>query len=205
MTPRVAALTGALVLVAACRGDNAAPPDAKAPSSASPGAVDGFPSGTIGRVATAAEIQAWDIDVNPTGRGLPLGRGTHGEGATIFAAKCAACHGAHGEGMATYPKLVGRDPRGGFPFGRDPKIAKTVGNYWPYSTTLFDYIRRAMPLTAPGSLSSNDVYDLVAFLLAENDVIARDEVIDQRSLPNVRMPARDRFVRDNRTGGAVFR
>jgi len=107
--------------------------------------------------------------------------------------------------MAIYPKLIGREPRSDFPFGRDPKIVKTIGNYWPYSTTVFDYVRRAMPLTAPGSLSSNEVYDLVAYLLAENGIIPRDAVIDQRSLPAVKMPARDRFVRDDRTGGAVCR
>ena len=187
MTPRIVLSLGAFALVAACR-------DGKTAQTA-----------TIGRAATPAEIQAWDIDVNPTGRGLPPGRGTHDEGARLFAAKCAACHGARGEGMAIYPKLIGREPRAEFPFGRDPKIPKTVGNYWPYSTTLFDYVRRAMPLTAPGSLSSTEVYDLVAFLLAENEVIARDAVVDQRSLPAIRMPARDRFVRDDRTGGAVFR
>lgn len=205
MTLRVAVSIGALALIAACRAERATPHERRAPSVAGPNAVVDVPLGTIGRLATAAEVQAWDIDVNPSGLGLPPGRGTHDQGARLFAAKCAACHGAHGEGMAIYPKLIGREPRAGFPFGRDPKIAKTIGNYWPYSTTLFDYIRRAMPLTSPGSLSSNDVYELVAFLLAENDVIARDAVIDQRSLPAIRMPARDRFVRDDRTGGAAFR
>jgi len=163
----------------------------------------------IGRVATAAEVAAWDIDANPAGVGLPPGRGTHAEGAPIYAAKCASCHGPRGEGMgsgaAAYPKLVGREPRDGFPFGKDRKHVKTVGNYWPYATTVYDYIHRAMPLTAPGSLTPHEVYSLTAFLLAENEVIARDAVIDATTLRAVRMPARDRFVRDDRTGGPTFR
>ena len=199
MTPRFLALISAFSLAAACRGAD------QSSSSAGQIARADVSFGTIGRVATAAEVQAWDIDVNPTGRGLPPGRGTPDEGARVFAAKCAVCHGAHGEGMAIYPKLIGRDPHDDFAFGRDPKLVKTIGNYWPYSTTLFDYIRRAMPLSAPGSLSSNEVYDVVAFLLAENQVIARDAVVDRRTLPAIQMPARDRFVRDDRTGGGAFR
>ena len=199
MTPRFLALISAFSLAAACRGAD------RSSSSAGQIARADVSFGTIGRVATAAEVQAWDIDVNPTGRGLPPGRGTPDEGARVFAAKCAVCHGAHGEGMAIYPKLIGRDPHDDFAFGRDPKLVKTIGNYWPYSTTLFDYIRRAMPLSAPGSLSSNEVYDVVAFLLAENQVIARDAVVDRRTLPAIQMPARDRFVRDDRTGGSAFR
>jgi cytochrome c len=162
-----------------------------------------------GRAATAAEAAAWDLDANPAGVGLPPGSGTHARGAVVYAQQCASCHGARGEGMGTgaaaYPKLVGREPREGFPFGQDLKHVKTVGNYWPYATTVYDYIRRAMPLTAPGSLAPDDVYALTAFLLAENEIIARDAVVDAASLPGVRMPARDRFVRDDRTGGATFR
>lgn len=205
MTPRLLALFSGLVLVAACRGGDA--PGGGSGTSTSGGQVarPDVSFGTIGRVATAAEVQAWDIDVNPTGRGLPPGRGTPDEGARVFAARCAACHGARGEGLAMYPKLIGRDPHDDFAFGRDPKLVKTIGNYWPYSTTLFDYIRRAMPLTAPGSLSSDEVYDVVAFLLAENNVIARDAVMDRRTLPAVNMPARNRFVRDDRAGGSGFR
>lgn len=160
---------------------------------------------TIGRVATAQEIRAWDIDANAEGVGLPAGRGTYGRGATLFAERCAACHGAHGEGIPPYPRLIGREPRDGFPFGRDAKYVKTIGNYWPYATTVFDYINRAMPLTAPGSQRADDVYSLVAFLLAENEVIARESVVDAASLPKIHMPARDHFVRDDRTGGATFR
>jgi S-disulfanyl-L-cysteine oxidoreductase SoxD len=205
MTVRIVGLVGALVFATACGGADTARSDDRVAHSSGQLARGDVPLGTIGRVATAAEIQAWDIDVNPTGHGLPIGRGTHDSGAQLFAAKCAVCHGAHGEGMAIYPRLIGREPRDDFAFGRDPKLVKTIGNYWPYSTTLFDYVRRAMPLNAPGSLSSNEVYNLVAFLLAENGIIARDSVIDQRTLPAVRMPARKRFVRDDRTGGSAFR
>lgn len=160
---------------------------------------------TIGRVATAQEIRAWDIDANAHGVGLPPGRGTYARGATVFAERCVACHGTHGEGIPPYPRLIGREPRDSFPFGRDAKYVKTIGNYWPYATTVFDYINRAMPLTAPGSQRADDVYSLVAFLLAENEVIGREAVVDAASLPKIHMPARDHFVRDDRTGGAVFR
>ncbi|HVX41771.1 MAG TPA: cytochrome c [Gemmatimonadaceae bacterium] len=161
--------------------------------------------GSIGRAATLAEVAAWDIDVNPTGKRLPPGRGTYAQGAALFSQKCAACHGAHGEGQAIYPRLIGRDPRDGFPFGQDPQYVKTIGNYWPYATTVFDYVRRAMPLTAPGSLHPDEIYSVTAFLLGENAIIDRSAVIDARTLPAIRMPARDRFVRDNRTGGPTFR
>lgn len=167
----------------------------------------------VGRAATPAEVAALDIDVAPDGAGLPPGHGSVTEGAAIFAAKCAVCHGPAGEGQqgppaagqAAAPRLVGREPREGFPFGRDPKLVKTIGNYWPYATTLFDYVRRTMPLTAPGSLENNEVYALVAYLLAENEVVPRTAVMDSASLAGVRMPARDRFVPDDRRGGATFR
>lgn len=160
--------------------------------------------GDIGHRATPDEIRPWDIDVSPDGHGLPPGRGTYAAGASVFAARCAACHGAKGEGLGPYPKLIGREPRDGFPFGRDLKYVKTIGNYWPYATTVYDYVHRAMPLTAPGSLEPDEVYSVVAYLLAENEIVPRTVVLDARSLPAIRMPARDRFVRDDR-GGATFR
>jgi cytochrome c len=158
----------------------------------------------IGQAPPAAAVKALDIDVNPRGDNLPPGRGTAAEGARVFAAKCAACHGAKGEGLATFPKLIGRDPRD-FSFAQDFRLVKTVGNYWPYATTIYDYVNRAMPLTAPGSLTPDEVYAVTAFLLAENEVIPRTAVMDAASLPKVRMPARDHFVPDDRAGGAVFR
>jgi len=153
----------------------------------------------FGRPATAAEITAWDIAVRPDAKGLPPGRGTAREGASIYARRCAVCHGATGrEGPAE--RLVGREPREGFPFGRDPTLVKTVGNYWPYATTLYDYINRAMPLNAPGSLAPEDVYSLVAYLLWRNEIIADTAVIDRRTLPRVVMPTKDRLVVDDRRG-----
>lgn len=160
---------------------------------------------TIGRTADSAELRAWDIDVNPAGRGLPAGRGTYAAGAAVFAQKCASCHGPHGEGIGPYPKLIGREPRTGFPFGQDPRLVKTIGNYWPYATTIYDYVHRAMPLTAPGSLSPDELYAVVAYLLAENEIIDRSAVMDARTLPQVRMPARVHFVPDDRRGGTSFR
>src|SRR4029079_4920476 len=113
-------------------------------------------------------------------------------------AQCAICHGAAGEGIPPTPALIGRDPREGFPFAGAFKLRKTIGNYWPYATTLYDYIRRAMPLPAPGTLSSDDVYSLTAYLLSANEVIPAGSSLDSASLVAVKMPARDKFVRDDR-------
>jgi mono/diheme cytochrome c family protein len=158
----------------------------------------------FGRPATADEIAAWDIAVRPDGRGLPAGRGTARDGAAIYASRCASCHGVTGqEGPAD--RLVGREPREEFPFGRDPTLVKTVGNYWPYATTLYDYINRAMPLNAPGSLAPDEVYGLVAYLLWRNEIVADTAVIDARTLPRVVMPARNHFVVDDRRGGPEIR
>lgn len=166
----------------------------------------------VGRPATQAEIAAWDIDANPIGAGLPAGRGTAAEGEAIFAAKCASCHGSAGEALSTAPEglppappLVGREPGDGFPFWQSSKYPKTVGNYWPYASTLYDYINRAMPLNAPGSLEASEIYALVAWILGKNEIIPSTTVIDATSLPRVAMPARDRFVPDDRRPGPEFR
>ena len=154
----------------------------------------------FGKAATTADVSAWDIDVTPDGTGLPPGTGTVPQGAAIYARKCAACHGLTGtEGPSE--RLVGREPREGFSFGRDPRFVKTVGNYWPYATTLYDYVNRAMPLDKPGSLTPDEVYGLVAFLLWRNEIVADTAVMSAHTLPQVVMPARDRFVPDNRRGG----
>lgn len=217
-TPRrsVFAAMTALVAVTSCTRDTPSQRAVtKQPQSETPSVQDSLIAqappalparfGTIGRRATSAEIHAWNIDMNASGVGLPAGRGTYARGAALFAAQCAPCHGAHGEGIGPYPKLIGREPRDGFPFGRDAKYAKTIGNYWPYATTVYDYINRAMPFPAPGSLPPDDVYSLVDFLLAENEIVDRRTVMDARTLRSIRMPARDRFVVDNRSGGRVFR
>jgi len=153
----------------------------------------------IGRPATPTEIAALDIDVGPDGQGLPPGRGTATEGAPIYAAKCASCHGKTGR-EGPNDVLVGRDPQGVFPSGKEVNVRRTIGNYWPYATTVFDYIRRAMPTPAPGSLTDNEVYGLVAFLLAANEIIPADAVMDAATLPKVVMPAHDKFVVDPRGG-----
>ncbi|WP_132053743.1 c-type cytochrome [Pseudocnuella soli] len=148
----------------------------------------------FGRPATAAQIAAIDIDVRPDGQGLPPGSGTVPEGRAIYAAKCASCHGATGvEGP--YNRLV----------SSDTSKAKAIGNYWPYATTLFDYIRRAMPFNAPGSLSNEEVYHLTSYLLHANGLVAADIEMNAANLPKVVMPAKDLFVPDDRTGGAEIR
>ncbi len=167
----------------------------------------------VGRAPTAAELSAWDVDIDPSGAGLPEGRGSAAEGANVYAQKCASCHGPAGEGQVgtpplgvpAAPRLVGRDPREGFGFGQDPKLVKTIGNYWPYATTVFDYVRRTMPITAPGSLSNSEAYAVVAYLLAENEIIEKTAVMDSVSLPRVKMPAQGKFVEDDRKGGPGFK
>jgi mono/diheme cytochrome c family protein len=150
----------------------------------------------FGRVATPEEIAAMDISIRPDGKGLPAGSGNTRSGRAIYLAKCAACHGRTGvEGSAA--RLVG-------PMG-DTGTAKTIGNYWPYATTLFDYTRRAMPYNAPGSLSADEVYSLTAFLLCANRIIDSNMIMTAKNLPGVVMPARQFFVPDDRKGGPEIR
>jgi mono/diheme cytochrome c family protein len=158
----------------------------------------------IGRAATPDEIRALDIDVMPSGAGLPDGRGTVAEGAAIYAAKCASCHGKGGEG-GTFDQLVGRDSGENFAFAKDARLVKTIGSYWPYASTLYDYTARSMPFAQPGTLTPDEVYGVVAYLLALNKLIPDDAVMDKTSLPKVVMPAHDRFVKDNRTGGRIVK
>ena len=189
--------------LAGCRRDDAREGDAALPavshSRRTPEQL------ALGHAPTAQQLAAIDIDANPAGAGLPPGQGTYAQGAAIYAQKCAFCHGAKAEGVGPYPKLVGAEPKQGFPFGRDPKIVKTIGNYWPYSTTVYDYVHRAMPFNAPGSLTPDETYAIVAWLLAENEVIPRDAIMNAQTLPKVQMPARSHFVVDDRRGGQPFR
>lgn len=154
----------------------------------------------IGSAAARTAIAAMDRDVGPDGAELPPGRGTVAEGRTLYTAQCAACHGLNGEGNEpTYPRLLGRVADAeGFKFASDPKLPHTIGNYWPHATTLFDYIRRAMPHPQPGSLSDDQVYALTAYLLAQDDVIADDAALDAAALRAVKMPYADRFRPDDR-------
>lgn len=158
----------------------------------------------LGRPATPDDIRRLDIDIMPDGRGLPTGRGTVAQGQAVYEAKCAACHGAKGEGGPN-EALVGRNAGDTFAHATNPKLVRTVGSYWPYATTLFDYTARAMPFPRPGSLSADETYGLVAYLLFLNGIAPEDAVMDQASLPKVRMPARDKFVIDNRQGGKSIR
>ncbi|MDR3469493.1 MAG: cytochrome c [Xanthobacteraceae bacterium] len=146
----------------------------------------------IGRPATAAEIAGWNIDIDRAGDNLPPGRGSVDRGRVVFAEHCASCHGAKGEG-ALGDQLVG-----GQGTLATAKPVRTVGSFWPYATTLFDYIRRAMPQNAPQSLSNDDVYAVAAFILNLNGLLPADAVLDAHALPAVRMPNRDSFVGDPR-------
>jgi cytochrome c len=158
----------------------------------------------LGRPATAADVRTRDIDVRPDGRGLPPGRGTAALGEAIFVTRCAACHGMKGEGLSA-ERLVGRTEGDSFAFATDSTLVRTVGSYWPYATTLFDYTRRAMPQPQPGSLTDSETYSLVAYLLFLNGIVAEDTVMDATSLPKAEMPARVRIVIDDRAGGPVVR
>jgi cytochrome c len=151
----------------------------------------------IGRPATPADIGPLDIDIGPDGVGLPPGHGTPADGAPIYAARCASCHGKTGK-EGPNDVLVGRLPGDAFPFAQDPRAPKTIGSYWPYATTVFDYIRRAMPPDKPGSLKDDEVYGLVAYLLSLNELIPPDGIVDAETLPTIKMPARDHFVPDTR-------
>ena len=163
-----------------------------------------LPEFGFGDAASPERIAAWDIDIGPDGEGLPPGQGSVERGETLYRMQCVQCHGAAGEG-ADYEALAGRIPGDRFPFSEDRRWPITVGNYWPYATTLFDYIRRAMPQAAPGTLPPNDVYALTAFILQLNGILEPGDSLDRASLPRIRMPARDRFVRDDRRGGPEVR
>lgn len=150
----------------------------------------------FGRPATKAEIDRLDIDIRPDGKGLPAGSGLATKGKIIFDSKCVACHGAGGIGGPN-GSLVTTTAAG----YKEKRAEKTIGNYWPYATTVFDYIRRAMPFNQPGSLTNEEVYHLTAYLLSANKLIDEKTVIDAKSLPKVIMPAQKLFVPDDRKGG----
>ena len=141
----------------------------------------------LGQPIRQADLAEWDINILPDGTNLPPGSGTPAEGAKIYAEKCALCHGENGQGGRA-ARLIGGPPKASLDGG------KTIANYWPYATTLFDFIRRAMPFTQPRSLTDDEVYALVAYLLAENKLTGANEEINATTLPKVRMPNRDNFV-----------
>jgi S-disulfanyl-L-cysteine oxidoreductase SoxD len=146
-------------------------------------------SPNLGKPISPEDVASWDISIGPSGAGLPPGSGTVKQGEAVFAAKCQACHGEKGAGTPN-DRLVGG--QGSLP-GEKPAV-KTVGSYWPYATTLFDYIRRAMPFNESKSLTSDEVYGVVAYLLNLNGVIPEGETMNAQSLPKVAMPNRDGFI-----------
>jgi S-disulfanyl-L-cysteine oxidoreductase SoxD len=146
-------------------------------------------SPNLGMPISQEDLAPWDISIGPDGAGLPPGSGTVKQGEAVFAAKCQACHGEKGAGRPN-DRLVGG--QGSLP-GDKPPI-KTVGSYWPYATTLFDYIRRAMPFNESKSLTNDEVYSAVAYLLNLNGIIPESETMNAQSLPKVTMPNRDGFI-----------
>jgi mono/diheme cytochrome c family protein len=159
-------------------------------------ALDQSPTFGVGRAPTPKELEAIDIDVTPDGRGLPPGSGTATRGKEVYASRCLICHGPTGvEGPQDV--LVG---------GQGTLVTaaavtrplKTVGSYWPYATTLWDYVRRAMPFDHPGTMATDDVYAATAYLLFLNHIVGENDVLTDQTLPQVKMPNRDGFVPDPR-------
>jgi mono/diheme cytochrome c family protein len=144
----------------------------------------------FGQPISPADAATWDISIGPDGVGLPAGSGTPAQGEAVYTAKCLACHGEKGAGKPN-DQLVG----GMGTIAPDKVPVKTVGSYWPYATTLFDYVRRAMPWDKPKSLTDSEAYAVSAYLLNLNGIIGAADVIDAQSLPKVKMPNREGFIR----------
>jgi mono/diheme cytochrome c family protein len=169
-TRRALVLAGCVVVVAGCAGSMTR----ETPN--------------LGRPATQAEVAGWDVSIAPDGRGLPPGSGTPSQGALVYTQKCQACHGEKGVGGPN-DRLVGGQ---GSLASKTP--VRTIGSYWPFSTTVFDYVRRAMPFVQPHSLSDNEVYAVTAYLLSLNGIIGEQDVMNAETLPKVKMPNRDNFI-----------
>jgi len=190
-----------MLSVGACGGNDSPRPlgSGDEVQSAAGGVVYVLPAGapdrfSFGTAASAERVALWDIHVKPDGEGLPPGRGTVSEGESVYMTQCVACHGLTGT-EGPFDRLVGTDPWEQWPVNR------AIGNYWPYATTLYDYIRRAMPQLAPGTLTADETYAVIAYLLYRNEIVDVDAVMDATTLPAVRMPAFGRFVVDDRMGG----
>ncbi|MGI9418256.1 MAG: c-type cytochrome [Geminicoccaceae bacterium] len=156
----------------------------------------------FGATPTAEEIAMVDIDAMPDGRGLPAGSGTATAGETVYAEQCAACHGENLEGVK---ETGGAALIGGRGTIGTPETKKTVESYWPYATTLFDYVKRAMPFDAPGSMSDDDIYAVSAYILHRGDIIEADAVMDASTLAAVEMPNKDGFIADPRPDLHTYR
>ncbi len=193
-------------LLAACSPEVPARSAAEAPAPSATEADPGFASLPahapehfgFGAPASADRVARWDIDVKPDGEGLPPGSGSVAEGRLIYETYCLQCHGPTGT-EGPNDRLVSAGEWEQWPAGR------TVGGYWPYATTLFDYTRKAMPQTTPGTLSDDEVYAVVGYVLHLSGIVSADAVMDSASLAAVEMPARDRFVPDDRTDGPQIR
>jgi hypothetical protein len=147
----------------------------------------------LGRPATPEEIRELDISVAPDGSGLPKGSGTVAQGQRVYKTLCANCHGDRGQGVRQYPALVGGD---GTLRSKNP--VRTVGSYWPYATTVWDYIHRMMPYPRPGSLTPDETYAVTAFILYLNGIVEEKTELNEATLPRVKMPNRNGFVPDPR-------
>lgn len=147
----------------------------------------------LGRLAQPKEIIAWDIDVRPDGQGLPEGRGTVEDGTELYDTNCAVCHGVFGEGVARWPVLAGGEGT-----LAEDRPEKTIGSYWPYLSTVFDYIRRAMPFGNARTLLDDEVYALTAYLLYLNDLVEEDFELNSENFSSIRMPNETNFIVDNR-------
>lgn len=147
----------------------------------------------FGKPATSEEIRASQITVLPDGTGLPAGHGTAEQGRAVYQARCASCHGERGQGSKDFPALAG-----GLGTLAAPDPNPTVGSYWPYATTVWDYIHRAMPYQSPGSLTSEQVYSVTAYILFMNKIVAEHQDLNKDTLPKVKMPNRNGFVPDPR-------
>ena len=150
--------------------------------------VAGAQSPGLGTPISERDIAAWDISAAPDGSGLPAGSGTPAQGAKIYAEKCVVCHGPEGQGKP-FAALIG-----GAPLTTGIDTSKTIANFWGYSSIVFDFVRRAMPFQAPRTLTDDEVYALTAYILALNKLIGENDVMDAKSLPQVRMPNRDNFI-----------
>jgi mono/diheme cytochrome c family protein len=146
----------------------------------------------VGRAPTPDELKQFDISIGPDGAGLPPGSGTAAAGREVYTNRCARCHGDKGEGRDSVPIAGGQGTL------KNPKPLRTVGSYWPYATTIFDYVNRAMPFNNPGMLTHDQVYAVTGYILFLNGLAGENDTIDARSLPKIKMPNRDGFVKDPR-------